>query len=516
MRRKLLICILVALVAGGALRFWRISTVPPALYCDEAFQGYEAYCLLRTGADSRGVGTPVFFDVFGMGWEEPLYIYLTVLPVKILGTTEAAARAVAAAAGTLALAAVAALAFRLAGGMAAASACALMAVSPWAFHFSRIGFQASLLPLLLAAGGAALLASVGERGNEKRPRVWLLIAGASILTLGLYTYVAARLLVPLILAGFATSFLTSLRRIPKVTLFFIVLLIGALALPVALFARTPQGQARYQDVGLASRYGGLEAASRFVSNYLSYASPSFLLTRGDPNPRHSVPGFGALHPHDVLLLALGILRAVSRRRPSDLFVLWWLVIAPLPAALAADPAHAVRAIGALPAVYALEGMGAALLLGAGGILRAPVPRSRAVVGLLVVAASASIAGYLYHYFVDYPIQSAPAWEYGLKESFAEIEKLSPAHDSIYVTRGEDFPWIHRLYLFAFPPEEYQRDRFARTKYLFDQPTFYAPGLVPGRETPLFLLKPDEVPASGIHPRRTIPYPDGSPAFVLAW
>src|SRR6267142_2711234 len=164
MRRSFLLVVLAAVIAGGALRFWRLSAVPVALYCDEAFQGYEAYSLLETGADSRGVRTPLFFDVFGVGWEEPLYIYLTVLPVRILGTNEAAARFVAAAGGSLALIAVAGLAFHLGGGAAAAGAAVLMAVSPWAFHFSRIAFQASLLPLFLAAGAGALLAgaSIGD------------------------------------------------------------------------------------------------------------------------------------------------------------------------------------------------------------------------------------------------------------------------------------------------------------------------------------------------------------------
>jgi len=516
MRRTLLVFLLAALILGGALRFWRLSSVPPALYCDEAFQGYEAYSLLVTGADSRGVATPLFFDVFEMGWEEPLYIYLTTLPVKMLGTTEAAARSVAAAGGTLALAAVAALAFGVGGEIAAVSAGALMALSPWAFHFSRVGFQASILPLFLAAGAAALIAALGGRKGFERPRLSLLLAGGATLTLALYTYVAARFLVPALFVGLVATHLQSLRAFGVRRCAALAAVVALFAVPVIMFARTPAGMARYQDVGLVSRYSGFEAVSHFAANYLSYLSPGFLLTEGDPNSRHSIGGFGALHPHDLLFLIAGIAAAAMRRRQSDAFLLWWLAVAPLPAALAAGPAHAVRAIGALPAIYALEGLGVAALLRKGSLLDPARKRGRVLLCGVAIAAAASSAAYLYHYFVVYPVASAPAWEYGLKEAYTEIEALASSHDSIYITRGEDFPYMQRLYLFAFPPQEYQRRRFSATKYLFDQPVFYGGGVLPGRSTPLFLLKPEEAPGSGITPRRTIPYPDGTAAFVIAW
>jgi 4-amino-4-deoxy-L-arabinose transferase-like glycosyltransferase len=528
MRRAWLTIALGIVLVGGLLRFWALGTAPVALYCDEAFQGYEALSLLMTGADSRGAPTPLFFDVFGVGWEEPLYIYLTTIPVALLGTTEAAVRAVAASAGTLALPAVAWLALGLRGRAAALAACALMAISPWAFHFSRIGFQASLLPLLLATGGAGLLHGVqGKRDagaaqaapEEKetcRPSLPWLAFGMLLMALALYAYVAARVLVPLLILGWAGLFFPALRRLgPARTTVLTVLLLLA-ALPVALFSVSSAGLARYEDVGLLSRYGGPEAAWRFVGNYASYLSPAFLLTEGDPNPRHSVPGFGVLHAHGLLFLVVGIVAALARRRPGDLFLLWWLAAAPVPAALAADPAHAVRSIGALPAIYALAGSGAATLFSRRGPLSPLRLRGASLLGIVILAGAASSALYLYHYFAVYPMNSAPAWQFGLKETYREVESRAPSHDSIYVTRLEDFPYIHRLYLFGFPPEEFQRHGFSRTKYLFNEPVFYGGGIVPGRKRPLFIMKPQEVPERGLTGRRVIPYPDGSAAFVVAW
>jgi len=515
MRRAAIILLSCAILAGGALRFRRLSEVPPALYCDEAFQGYEAYSILATGADSRGVRTPVFFDIFGVGWQEPLYVYLTVLPVRLLGMTATAVRAVAACSGTLALAAVAWLAWCLGRWRPAAAAACVMAVSPWAFHFSRVGFQASLLPLFLAAGAAALLRGAARADDEGPAGTLWLAAGCAILSAALYTYVAARAMVPLILIGFAVTHAGLLRRRGLRMLALPAVVAIVLALPVARFSVTAEGLERYSDVGLAGRYEGAAAVGKFAGNYLSYFSPGFLLSEGDPNPRHSVEGFGMLLPHGAVFLLAGLAVALVRRTPADLFLVWWLLVAPLPGAIAADARHAIRAIGILPALYALAGSGAAAIFGPGSPLDPARRRGKAV--LIVVAAAAILSAGLYvqRYFGEYPIWSAPSWEYGLKEAYRAAGELSGGHDEVYVTKLEDFPYIQYLFFTAYPPELYQKEKLAGSKFVFDAPVFPRPGARSGRLPPMYVLKPRELPPTGFTVERTILYPDGSPAFVVA-
>lgn len=515
MRRAAIILLSCAVLAGGALRFRQLSAVPPALYCDEAFQGYEAYSILTTGADSRGVRAPLFFDIFGVGWQEPLYVYLTVLPVKLLGLTEAAPRVVAAAAGTLALPAVAWLGWLLGGWRAAAAAAAVMAVSPWAFHFSRVGFQASLLPVFLAAGAGALLHGAARRGERGPAGTLWMAAGGGILAAALYTYVAARAMVPLVLLGFVASHAGVLKRggLRRLALPAVVVLL--LALPVARFSVTAEGLERYSDVGLAGRYEGADAVGKFIGNYLSYFSPGFLLTEGDPNPRHSVEGFGMLLPHGAVFLLAGVAVALVRRSPADLFAVWWLLVAPLPGSISADPRHAIRAIGILPPLYALIGSGVAALFAPGSPLDPARRRGRAVAAITAAAAIVSSGLYLQRYFGEYPTASAPAWEYGLKEAYRAAEETGSRHDSVYVTKLEDFPFIQYLFFTAYPPALYQKERLAGSKFLFDEPVFHRAGEMPGRLSPLYILKPRELPESGFTVERTILYPDGTAAFVLA-
>jgi len=245
--RRFLLGLLAVTLVAGCIRFYRLGEVPVALYCDEAFSAYEAYSLLETGRDSQGNPYPLFFDIFGKGWGEPLYIYLTMIPVALSGLTPDSARAVAAAAGTLAVLVTGLMTAALlaegdedpvaarGAGWAAAS---LMAISPWSFHLSRVAFQASLLPLALALTFWLASSSVQPR---RRP---IALAAAGVAAgLSLYTYTIARLATPLLLAGFVADSRRVLGR-RRGQLAVAAALCLLLALPIAAFSLTGAGRQR--------------------------------------------------------------------------------------------------------------------------------------------------------------------------------------------------------------------------------------------------------------------------------
>jgi len=529
-RRGLVWGLILATLLAAALRLVRLGAVPVAVYCDEAFSAYEAWCLLLTGRDSRGVPFPFFFDIFGKGWGEPLHFYLSVPAVALFGLTPFAARLVAAMAGTLAVPMTGLMTRSLirAGRpesdrlatRAGVAASVLMAVSPWAFHFSRIAFQASLLPLTLAGGFWLISRAMDEPGGRVRPIV--LAAGAVVLGLSFYTYTVSRLAVPLLAAGFVVTHRRRLAGAPKAAA-AAALLLALLAAPVLGFSMTERGRQRFSDVSVFSNpstrdAGPVGMAASVAGNYLSYYTPRFLLTEGDPNPRHSIRGHGVLHPHDLLMLAAGVAACLLLARPGAMFLLWWLVSYPAAAALTIDPRHAVRAICGQPGVYAVAGFGAALLLeihttGAGARIRRLV--SSLLLSVIIAVAGLSAVAYFHDYFVAYPVYSGPAWQYGLKEMYDYVDSVSTGHDSVYVTRNEDFPYIQYLFYRSFPPGEYQAHRLTRTRYLFDQEVFYKGPRIPHRMNPIFVWKPWEV-QPGVEAHKTIAYPDGSPAFVIAW
>src|SRR2546430_12052414 len=96
----ILVCIL---GLAFILRFF--GAVPPSLDWDETSLGYNAYSILKTGADEYGSRLPLSFRSFD-DYKPPVYVYLTVPSVAVFGLTELAVRLPAAALGVVAVIAV--------------------------------------------------------------------------------------------------------------------------------------------------------------------------------------------------------------------------------------------------------------------------------------------------------------------------------------------------------------------------------------------------------------------------
>ena len=73
------------------LRFYKLGVNPPSLTWDEASLGYNAYSILKTGADEYGNKFPISIRSFD-DYKPPLYVYLAVPSIGIFGLNEFAVR----------------------------------------------------------------------------------------------------------------------------------------------------------------------------------------------------------------------------------------------------------------------------------------------------------------------------------------------------------------------------------------------------------------------------------------
>src|SRR3990167_4151380 len=73
------------------LRFYNLGVNPPSLDWDEASIGYNAYSLLKTGADEYGNKLPLTIRSFG-DYKPLVYIYLDVPSVLAFGLNETGVR----------------------------------------------------------------------------------------------------------------------------------------------------------------------------------------------------------------------------------------------------------------------------------------------------------------------------------------------------------------------------------------------------------------------------------------
>ena len=76
------ILLLLIILIGIFLRFYRLGDVPSSLNWDEVSWGYNAYSITQTGKDEHGASFPLSFQAFG-DYKQPVYVYLAAVSVKL-------------------------------------------------------------------------------------------------------------------------------------------------------------------------------------------------------------------------------------------------------------------------------------------------------------------------------------------------------------------------------------------------------------------------------------------------
>jgi hypothetical protein len=357
---QLVILLLVAAVFTVATYFAEVPKNPPGFFVDESSIAYNAHLISLSGADEHGQKWPLFFRAFGE-YKSPTYIYLLAGFYSFTGPRIAVARALSATLGmtaALMLGLVGVLSTRTLSDRVEDSYTDLrltiglilgltVLITPWLFEISRLVFEVALLPLSLALFLLAVL-----RGRNKQNWQWsdsMLIA--TTLTLITYTYSVGRLLAPLL--AFGLLLFGGPGRWWRAT-FRTWLIYGTSLIPLLIFNHSHAGAlgSRFDYVSyITSANSGPEIARRFVLSYVGSFNPWFWLVSGDPEPRHHVQTMGCLLVASVVLGAIGLVLVLARSRlrrdPWWQFVLYGLVVAPVPSSLTIDHFHTLRLV-ALP------------------------------------------------------------------------------------------------------------------------------------------------------------------------
>lgn len=458
----------IILILAAMLRFIDLAGNPPGLFRDELEKGYTSLEIWKTarhgilGPDGIELSRPLplFIEVFaGHDKTSAIYQYCSAPFVGIFGLGAVTARIVAAMAGTLTVLLLGLLARRLLGPVAGLVALASAAFHPTAIIFSRWAQQGVFVPLLTILG-IWLLAEI-PAAQEKHRRA-LAAAAALALALAAYAYDPARLVVPLILLACIASQPRSVIRETWKHLVLTSLLFAAIWIPLLLFTLS-EGSARLSRVSVFSN-GITDGVTSAAGNYLAHYSPEFLLWSGDINPRHHLPGSGLIALGTAILAAIALVSLaidIARRRPSrrrlGLFLLAWLLAAPLAAAFTNEGIpHALRANLLLPATTLLAAYGAtSRLLNTGN--RRLITCSL----LLAIDALQAATGVA-------RLKHSPAgpWQAGLTDA---IRIATRDGGRVYVS--SDIPYATYAILFAeqTPPSQYHNQGLAACRALLAPP-----------------------------------------------
>lgn len=496
MKTKLLLAFIILL--GFGLRAWQVTRIPAILNRDEAALAYNARLLKETGKDEWGRVWPLTLESFG-DYKLPGYPAVLVLCFSLLGYTDLAVKLPSVLAGTSLIYLTYLFTrdvLRLDRRYSLLSAI-FIAFQPVFFFYSRVAFEANVALALVVCGLYLLLKTSTHR--------WQLDVLAVFIWLGaVLTYNT-----PLLLLPFFIFFLVWWRGwrqtrtwLLPVSGLVVVLAFGLFSLltlakqksGITIFTDETVWKAsvdyRLQFHGLAQKILGNKPVfftRLIVWHYIQTYTPYFVVTHGGAHPWHQLPGYGHLTGTVYLLAMVGIvlsiftlggtavyfyhflrqrratvthLRSVHAhalrmkmpvRLKSVAFVLFCLIITPLPAAVTVDAPHATRS---LLFFWSMTLMAVITCFWIHNWLR-QYPRSWGKYWVTVIAGLVlfEFGQYSYTYFTQYPQESTQILHGGYDQVIQRLESRS-GNSKVAVIDPDGYQYILTAWYAKLSPQTY--------------------------------------------------------------
>lgn len=362
-QKKILYAILITILIFLAffLRIVWINDIPGGIYPDEAVNGTDALSAWETK-------TFQWFYENNNG-REGLYINLISLSTALFGNTILGLKFWSILCGSLTVLGIYLLGKELfVSHRVGIIAAFLGTVSFWAIHFSRIGFRAILLPLILTFSFYFIF-----RGIRTKTFFPFVLAGG-IFGLGFHTYIAFRLAPAILIVLFITLLIVKKHFLQTywkhILLFCFATLLTASPILHDFFIHPEHIGSRSSNISVFAQEEPLiptllETTSLSLLKYFIY---------GDQNWRHNYPPLPILDIVTALAFFIALVwsigfffsslwKKITRHRQfnpeflSITFLLGWFVIMLAPEFLTIEGLpHALRAIGTQPPVFILAAL----------------------------------------------------------------------------------------------------------------------------------------------------------------
>lgn len=477
MKRYLIVFII---LIAAFLRLYQITAVPPSPSLDEVSLGYNAYSLLQTGKDEYGASFPLLLRAYD-DWRPALYVYVVMPFVRIFGLTPLAVRLP-----SVLLSLITLYITYFIGSMIGKKylktdilgiiASTLVAVSPWHIYISRLGHEVNLGLTLFVAAICFFLDAA------ERERKWSLVASGVLFGLSLHGYQSEKLTTPFVIVLGVLLYWKNLRKIPVAQILLAVFLFIAVAVPAAIVTFSGQGLSRFQGTSAVAsgapvfraaqqsfaaakqrgdivdeliNYRGVVAVKEVAGNYLSNFAPKWLFW-GREREAHKVPGMGLLYFWEAPFIVMGLWALWKRKLPGkiSLFLIGWMLIAPVPAAITTQAPHAMRSFTFIPVLELLEGFGLIALF---ELLN---QEGRTMIGLGVTASALiGLSIFWQGYFVIFPNEQSDAFQYAIKDAVRYVSEKGNAYDKIVFATDGSLTQSYMFFLFysRYDPSLYQEE-----------------------------------------------------------
>jgi 4-amino-4-deoxy-L-arabinose transferase-like glycosyltransferase len=281
-----ILLVLIAVLAFG-LRFYKLGEVPLGFHQDEISQSYNSFSMLKTGEDRYGQFMPILFRSFG-SYQPPIYTYLTPIPLYLFGNTIFAARSTSAFFGVLTVLISYFIVKELVKNRYKESLALLtsfvVAISPWAIHFSRRVVEGNLGLFFFLLSFYFFIRSLSQ--------IKFIIPASILLGISTHAYYSERLIAVIFLPFFLIYFKDYFLKYKKWVICGI-LLFGLTLLPHVITVFSGAFAARLDQVGTAGN--GFLFFIEFLKHFVGYLSPLYLFSDAGNGLARVSPNLGVFY-----------------------------------------------------------------------------------------------------------------------------------------------------------------------------------------------------------------------------
>ena len=463
-------------------RFYNLSSVPPQPTVDEVSIGYNAYSILKTGADEYGTKFPILLRAYD-DYRPSLYVYLVIPFIALFKLSVIAVRLPSVILSTLSIIAIYFLLKELFKNSnlkfeirnlrleIPIIATALLAVSPWHIYISRLGHEVNASYAFFIFGLLFFFRFL-NRGK------WNLYLSALFFALSFDSYQSTKIVAPLILLVLVILYFKTLITNKKVVI--ISAIIGfVVALPILITSFDQNALIRFKGTSLLStseEYFNMErerlnidksssdligplfdnskaASIRLIAHaYLSHLDPVWLFIN-EGGEQFKAPTVGLLYLFELPLIFLGFLfvRNIGLSTKSLIFLLVWGLIAIIPGGISNGYAHPMRTFSFLPLPQVFASIGFIVFINY-------FKRYRTAILAGSVFVTIMFALWFFHsYYTLVPRELSRHFQYGVLRALDEAARIESNYDRVVVSNRDRLfeSYMFYLYLHKIDPASYQ-------------------------------------------------------------
>ncbi len=312
---------------GFITRLVALESYPAGLNQDEASAGYDAYSVLNYGIDRNNQFNPVYFIAWGSG-QSVLYSYLMLPFIYLFGLNELTVRLPMAIVGCITLIFVYKL-LKQYNKKLTVIGLAFFAICPWHIMKSRWGLDCNLFPDIVFIAMSVIITALN---NNQIKKFYL---GIAILSLSVYAYATAYMLLPIFMVMFFIYLLKTKKiKIKNAIISFILVL--TVVWPMLLFVAVNVFDLDGIKLGFITipklyenRYE--ETITLFSSDFIKSSlnnfkyNMKFIINQNDYTNYNVLPFYGICYVFSLPFTVLGIFRCLKKANLEKNILNMWFI-----------------------------------------------------------------------------------------------------------------------------------------------------------------------------------------------